>query len=159
MKCEPVSHLKAAVHHHKVTEMKKLLSILGWLNPFNYLFWVVDCTETTLNANSTCFQQLAEKERDAAIVWYLWQLYQTNGGTSDLDTLLQNAGCFINESPEMLHAMEVNIAYQAALAAGASVTGTLDEAVAGIACLKHLSPLKLRALKTALQCQEAAAVS
>ncbi len=139
--------------------MKSLFSFLKWFNPFTYVFHVVDCTEATLNASSTCFQQLAEKERDAAIVWYLWQLYQTNEGTSDLDTLLQNAGCFINESPTMLHAMEVTIAYQAALAAGASVTGTLAEAVDGIACLKHLSQSQLYALKVALECQEANAVS
>lgn len=123
------------------------------------MFWVVDCTEATLNASATCFQQLAEKERDAAIVFYLWKLAQTNGYTSNFDTLLKNAGCFINESPTMLHAMEVTIAYQAALAAGASVTGTLAETVDGIACLKHLSPLKLMALKVALECEEANAVS
>ncbi len=139
--------------------IKKLLSILQWLNPFNYLFWVVDCTEATLNASSTCFQQLSANEREAAIVWYLWQLYQTNGGTSDLDTLLLTGTCFQKESPTMLHAMEVTIAANAAIAAGASVTGTLAEAVEGIKCLKFVDPMTIQALKVWLECQEANAVS
>lgn len=102
---------------------------------------------------------IGPQERDAAIVWYLWQLYQTNGGTSDLDTLLSAGEVFVQESPTMLHAMEVEIAYQAALAAGASVTGTLAEAVEGIKCLKNTDPQMLRALKVMLECQMNNAVS
>ncbi len=133
--------------------MNKFFSILYWLNPFNYLFWVVDCTEATLNASSTCFQQLAAKERDAAIVWYLWQANQACASySSDLQTLLSTGACLVKESPEMLHSMELLNAINAAVAAGASVTGTLAETVAGIACLKHVDPMTLRALRVALTC-------
>lgn len=132
-----------------------LKHILDWLNPFNYLFWIVDpCDQTVLESGATCFTQMSRRDRDAAIVWYLWQALQACGSfSSDIDVLLADAACFKVEPEEMLHAMEVLIAGEAANAAGASLDVTAEEAAAGIACLKDADYQTIRALKVFLSCK------
>lgn len=133
--------------------MKILLSLLRWLNPLN-LFWIVDpCGQTLLETESTCFRDLAPNDREAAIVYYLWQGLIAKGFSSDIQDLLASGACFANEPPDMLQAMDVQIAGNAAVAAGSSVSVTLAEAVDGIKCLKDASPQVIRALKSVLRCK------
>jgi len=128
--------------------------ILQWLNPLN-LFWIVDpCSQTVLESDATCFTQLSRRERDAAIVWYLWQALQACASySSDIDVLLADGACFKNEPEEMLHAMEVVLAGEAANDAGASLDITAEEAAAGIKCLKDADAQTIRALKVVLLCK------
>lgn len=112
------------------------------------------CTQSSLEASAKCFVNLSPNDRDAAIVWYLWQGLQTCASySSSLTTLLTDAACFANNSPEMLQAMEVVNAAQAASDMGASTTGTLAEAVEGIKCLKNADPEKIQALLMYLRCK------
>lgn len=130
--------------------------ILKWFNPFNYLFWIVDpCSQDGLESNATCFTQLSRRDRDAAIVWYLWQGLQSCASySSDIDVLLLDGACFKNEPEEMLHAMEVYLAGVAAFDAGADTLAiTAEEAAEGIKCLKDADALTIRALKVILLCR------
>lgn len=121
---------------------------------------IVDpCDGGTLEGQAACFRELAPNDKDAAIVWYLWQANITNGFSSNIQDLLSAAACLVNEPPEMLHAFDVQIAGNAAVAAGASVSVTIAEAVEGIKCLKDASPAVIRALRTLLQCKLNTAIS
>lgn len=112
------------------------------------------CAEGTLNSEAACFQQLSRSQRDAAIVYYLWQAAIACASyTSDLTTMLTDASCFANESEEMLHAMEVYLAGVLAGDAGASVDVTLDGAAQAIKCLRDVDAQKIRAIKVLLLCK------
>lgn len=119
------------------------------------LLLIVDpCDGGVLNSEAACFQNLSRAERDAAIVWYLWQAAQACASySSDLNTLLADASCFAVQSEEMLHAMEVLIAGELASDAGASVSITMAEVVEGIKCIKNVDAQKIRALKVLLTCK------
>lgn len=122
---------------------------------------IVDpCDGGTLATESACFRELAPNDKDAAIVWYLWKANQaTNAFSSDIQDLLAAAACMVNYPPERLHAFDVQVAVDAATAAGASVTGTISEATTGIKCLRDASPQVIRALLTVMRCKLNAAIS
>jgi len=125
----------------------------------NILRIVDPCDGGVLNTEAACFAKLSKTERDAAIVWYLWQAAIEGGFSSDIEDLLEAGACFAVEPPNELHAMEVVIAGNAAVAAGASVEVTIAEVVEGIKCLKHASPQKIYALKVLLLCKLNAAIA
>lgn len=129
--------------------------LLQWLNPFNYLFWIVDpCSQTQLESDAACFTQLSARDREAAIVWYLWQALQECASySSDIDVLLADGACFKNESAEMLQSMQVVIAGELANDAGASLDITAAEASEGIKCLKNADAQTIAALKVVLTCK------
>ncbi len=122
---------------------------------------IVDpCGRDTLESEAACFRELPPTDKDAAIVWYLWQAnIATNSYSSDIQTLLSDAACFAVEPPEILHAFDVQVAINAAAAAGASVTGSMSELTTGIECLKDASPQVIRALKTLMMCKLTPAIS
>ncbi len=141
--------------------MKRLLNILTWLNPFNYLFLGVtgDCSLDDMETGSACLIELSDKEILAAEVWYMTQELTACGGTEfDIDTLQAAAACLKELSDKRLAAINAYSAFLSAVAAGASVVGTADEVQNAIKCFRELSQHELDAMKTLLLCELQACV-
>lgn len=112
------------------------------------------CTPDELMEASKCFQTLSESEQMAAIVFYLCLAQACLGAANcDVSTIAEDGACIKYVPKEQRLAFDVYNAFQMASNAGAPVTGTLDEIMDGIACLKAIPLDTLDAIRTLYACR------
>lgn len=105
-------------------------------------------------------KQLSEHEKMAASVFYLCAaLDACEGGSCDIDDLMEDAACLRKFAPEDLNGFQVYSDKLAAIAAGASLDGSMNELQEGIKCLRLPDNVTLQALVMYLRCQLRACVS
>lgn len=141
-----------------ITILKAFQSLLSG-NPFAFSAALHVCETDGLATDAACINGLGPKEKQAALVLYLCtQLAAHNGELlSELcspSQLASDAACFTEFPDSVLDSIEVALACQSAVAAGAPTDcNDIDVLREAIKCMKDLNQKQLRAIEIYLRCQ------
>lgn len=136
--------------------LDRLIKFFTFANPFNFfMLGITDpCSLDELLGGSSCIDHLSDREKLAAEVFYTCaELEACSSQDCDLDVLEADAACLKHLSPEKLESIEVYSDLVSANAAGASLSGTIDELQEGIKCLRGKDEIELRAMLVILRCR------
>lgn len=112
------------------------------------------CSVDLLIDGSACIDNLSDKEKLAADVFYVCaELAACSQQDCTLDALETDAACLKHLSPAKLDSIGVYSDLIAANAAGAGLDGTMDELQTGIKCLKGKDEIELKAMLVILRCR------
>lgn len=134
----------------------RIWKILPFLNPFNYvMLGIVDpCSLDEMLDGSSCIDHLSDKEKLAAKVFYTCaELAACSRQECTVAVLEEEAKCLKHLSEAKLDSINVYSDLIAANAAGAQLSGSMDELQEGIKCLKGKDEIELKAMLAVLQCR------
>jgi len=112
------------------------------------------CSVDSMVDGSVCIDNLSDREKLAADVFYLCQeVAACSSADCTIDGLEEDAKCLKHLSNEKLSSILVYSDLVAAQSAGADLDGSMDELQNGIKCLKLLDDTQLMAMQVVLRCR------
>lgn len=115
------------------------------------------CTRASLIDGGKCFANLNKKQKKAALIYFMAQELAAIGGTSYTltaqGTLVTAAKQYLRFMPNNFENSQLVIAYNNAVAAGATPASTQATLQTAIACVENQGPLMMECMLLELLCE------